>query len=64
MSATNSPPALFRAYLDESEGPASTYVVDGFVGKAHVWIELEAKWLGCLPSNLSPFHATDCFTGQ
>jgi hypothetical protein len=56
---------LFRAYLDESEDSSSgIYAVGGFVGHAEVWDSLEPQWLSDLPSGVTLFHATDCFTGN
>lgn len=55
----------FRAYLDESEDSATgLYAVGGFVGKAETWELLQPKWLECLPSGVSVFHTTDCFSGN
>jgi hypothetical protein len=55
--------ALFSAYLDESEDPATRiFVVGGFVGRTEVWDHLQPKWLACLPDDISYFHATDCFS--
>jgi hypothetical protein len=55
----------FSAYLDESEESSiGVYAVGGFVGKAEVWGELTTKWLDCLPTGITCFHATDCFTGN
>jgi len=55
----------FSAYLDESEESSiGVYVVGGFVGKAQVWEEFTTKWLECLPTAITCFHATDCFTGN
>lgn len=58
-------PESFSAYLDESEETSiGVYAVGGFVGKAEVWEKLTAKWLDCLPTGITCFHATDCFTGN
>ena len=55
----------FEAYFDESENSATgTYVVGGFIGKIEQWKSLQSKWLASLPSGISLFHATDCFTGN
>lgn len=66
MSVRSQPGAeSFRAYLDESEDSAAgLYAVGGFVGKAEVWELLRSRWLECLPSGVSAFHATDCFSGN
>jgi hypothetical protein len=51
--------------LDESEDAASSvYVVGGFVGKAEVWKELERCWAAAMPTGISVFHASDCFSGS
>jgi hypothetical protein len=58
-------PESFSAYLDESEeSSVGVYAVGGFVGKAEVWEALTTKWLDCLPTGITCFHATDCFTGN
>jgi hypothetical protein len=56
---------LFHSYLDESEDAAAgVYAVGGFVGKAAVWSALQPEWLKSVPSQITAFHATDCFTGN